>query len=170
MQKAPLTHRQAHFQAMLDPFSALSVASAAIQFVQFGCQLVSETQEIYHSASGATKDNITIGEITNDIKELSRNLKKQASVRDPSADDLELGRLVSSCYEEAERLTGLLETLEVPANATKWASFRKAIKNARKQGKVEKIEKRLSKIQRQIDYHLQFNMRYIFLPFSELAN
>lgn len=62
---------------MLDPLTALSIASSVIQIIDFGCRLVSETQQIYHSASGATKYNVTLREITEDIIILETNLSRQ---------------------------------------------------------------------------------------------
>lgn len=46
---------------MLDPLTALGVASSIIQLVDFGRKLVSQTQETYHTANGATIENLTVG-------------------------------------------------------------------------------------------------------------
>ena len=136
------------------------MASNVIQIVDFGIKLISDTQEIYHAASGTTKNNVTSGEIANDLIVLYKDLVGKNSTFDrSSADDVALGRLVDRCVGEAENLTRLLAGLEVPAGATQWASFRKAIKSARKERKVEDIEARLRKIQKQVNSRLQLMMR-----------
>ena len=150
---------------MLDPLAALSIASAVIQIVDFGCKLVSETQQIYRSASGATKHNVTRQEITEDIEILYKNLSRQN--RRLSGDDIELGDLVDLCSQEAEKLLTLLEELKVGPDATQWKSFKKAIKSARKKGKVENIETQLIKIQKQINSRLLVMMTYVLIDLPD---
>ena len=147
---------------MLDPLTALSIACSVIQIVDFGCKLVSQTQEVYQAANGGTKDNVTESDIVNDIKTLYRELaKKDDDFQRSSDDDIALGKLVDACNREATSLLELLAGLEAPKGATKWVSFMKAIKIARKRGQVEGIETRLRKIQRQIDSRLQIMMKYV---------
>ena len=147
---------------MIDPLTALSIASSVIQVVDFGCKLVSQTQEIYHSASGATRDNVTSGEIAEDINVLYKDLiRKDQDFQRLGPDDIALGKLVDSCAREAEVLINLVAQLQVPPGATQWKSFRNAIKVARKRGKVNDIETRLLKIQKQIDSRLHVMMTYV---------
>ena len=145
---------------MLDPLTALSLASAIVQFVDFGCKLLSQSQELYHSADGALKANITTEEITLDVIALSHSLRK----KEVSAHDVALGKLVDSCEREAEELLRILADLRLPQDgATKWDIFRKAIRSVRKKGKIEEIEGRLGKIQRQVNSRLLFMLKYAFI-------
>lgn len=148
---------------MLDPLTALSLAAAVIQFVDWGSRLLSQSQEIYHSARGATKENVTTAQITSDIKALSKQLKgkETEALRSPTADDIALRELADSCQREAEELLMVLDRLEVGKEATKWESFRRAIKNARKRGKITEIESRLNKIQQQVNSRLLAMMRLV---------
>ena len=156
---------------MLDPLTALSIASSVIQIVDFGCKLVSETQEIYSSASGATKDNVTSREITKDIKLLYQDLvRKNQAFQRLGPDDIALGKLVDSCAGEAEALMKLLEELKVSPDAKQWKSFKSAIKSARKKGKVNEIETRLFKIQRQINSRLNLMMTYVPVDLLDWTN
>jgi hypothetical protein len=41
----------------LDPFSALSVASSVVKFLDFSCQVVSKARDINHSADGVSIDH-----------------------------------------------------------------------------------------------------------------
>lgn len=126
--------------------TAFGIASSVIQIIDFGCKLVSETQQIYHSASGATKDDVTLREISEDIIILDTNLSGQNQNNQRlSPDDIVLGILADSCAREAKILLGLLVELAVQPDATQWKSFKKAIKSARKKEKAGDIEKRLLK-------------------------
>ena len=145
---------------MLDPLTALSLVSSVIQLVDFGSKLISQTQEIYHSANGATKDVVTYREVTDDIKSLYRDLaQKDDNFQRCGEDEIALGKLVDACNREAEALIDLLATLEVPEGSTRWTSFKKAIRSARKKETTEGIEKRLHKIQGQINSRLQFMLK-----------
>lgn len=149
---------------MLDPLTALSIASSVLQIIDFGRKLVSQTQEIYQSASGATKDNVTSGEITKDINFLYKDLRgKNETFQRLGSDDIALGKLVDSCMEQAEKLIEVLAVLVVPPDAKQWKSFKNAIQSARHKGEVNTIEGRLFKIQRQIDSRLLKMMKYVLV-------
>lgn len=157
---------------MLDPLTALSLAAAVIQFVDWGSRLLSQSQEIYHSASGATEENVTTKQITSDIAALSKQLKDKEAEAPWSltADDIALRELADSCQREAEKLRVVLNGLEVGKEATKWESFRKALKNARRRGKVTEIESRLNKIQQQVNSRLLAMMRFVAAPSKSLRS
>jgi hypothetical protein len=44
----------------MDPISILGLAANILQFIDYGTQLLSGTQEIYRSATGASSENIEI--------------------------------------------------------------------------------------------------------------
>ena len=153
---------------MLDPLTALSVASCVLQIVDFGCKLVSETQEVYYSACGATKNNVTGAEIARDIELLYIDLKtKDLTFHRIDPDEKALGKLVDSCLLEQNEMHKLLADLTVPGDATKWKSFKSAIKSARKRGKVDQIESRLLRIQKQIDSRLLVMIKYVYVHLSD---
>ncbi|KAL9606948.1 MAG: hypothetical protein Q9167_008086, partial [Letrouitia subvulpina] len=136
---------------MLDPLTALSLASAIVQFVDFGIKIISETQEIYQSASGATQENVTIGQITQDVKDLSQNVTMNQNVHQAQTYDPLLIKLAESCEGEAVALLSILNELKVPLGASHWTSFKKAIKSARQKGTVQGLEARLDKLQKQVN-------------------
>ena len=141
---------------MLDPLTALSVASDIIQLVDFGSKLLSQTQELYESAHGASKANITTEEVTADIVALSLGLRKAQNAKQVrSDDDIALEKLVLSCEKEANELLAIFDGLKLPRDeATKWHAFKRAIRSVRQKDKVEEIDGRLGKIQRQVSFHL----------------
>jgi hypothetical protein len=59
----------------MDPLTALSLAGTVVQFVDFGCKLLSEGRELYHSSSGKLDSNNEIEIITTDLLCLVRKLR-----------------------------------------------------------------------------------------------
>ena len=153
---------------MLDPLTALSLAASVVQFVEFGGKLISKSHEIYISTNGATKENATIGEVTADIKSISRRLVKQSdTIHGSSPDEVELTNLANSCEELADDLLRLLANLKVAPGASKWEAFKKAVLTARKEGHVQDLEKRLGKVRKQVTSRLQYMMAYVHPQCSE---
>jgi hypothetical protein len=64
----------------MDPFSALSIGTSVAQFVEFGCNLVSETIQIYKSLDGATVSQVETSLAAKRLLELSERMK--SSLRD----------------------------------------------------------------------------------------
>jgi hypothetical protein len=67
----------------LDPISALSVAAAAVQFVQLSSQLVSKGRHVYNSSHGTTEENEIAESVTLRLQELTKRVAK-ASVTAPT--------------------------------------------------------------------------------------
>lgn len=64
----------------MDPFSALTIATSVVQFIDFGCSLVSETRQIYKSLHGATVSQVETTFAARRTLELSERMK--SSLRD----------------------------------------------------------------------------------------
>lgn len=144
---------------MIDPLSALSLASAIVQFIDFGIRIISQTQEIYQSKYGVNQENVTIGQITQDIRDLTKDVRKNVNVRQAQTYDIKLIRLADSCEREADALLLIVNGLKVPPGASHWTSFKKAIKDARQKGTVQKLETRLEKLQKQVNSRILFLMK-----------
>jgi hypothetical protein len=64
----------------MDLFLALSIGTSVAQFVEFGCNLVSETKQIYKSLDGATVSQVETPLAATRLLELSERMK--SSLRD----------------------------------------------------------------------------------------
>jgi hypothetical protein len=60
---------------MLDPLSALGIAAAAAQFLEFGTQLFSYTNELWKT--GSTVGSEDLRKLTNDLVSLEGSIHKQ---------------------------------------------------------------------------------------------
>jgi hypothetical protein len=124
---------------MLDPMSALSLASSVVQFVDFGIKLVSEGVELYEKGTLANNDEIE--QITRDLTQLTEELTATPQValdharivtKPPSRDELALQELACSCKLLGDQLLNILDGLKPQKSHNGLESFRKALRSARK--------------------------------------
>jgi hypothetical protein len=140
---------------MLDPLSAIGLASAIVQFIDFGFKLVSEGIDLYEN--GALTENEELELITSDLESLANNLGTSSSqLQTNSPDEKALQELAFRCNDLATELLTILDTLKPQRQgSTKLRhgleSVRVAVRNARKKGKIQTIESRLEKLQKQLN-------------------
>jgi hypothetical protein len=139
---------------MLDPLSALSLASSVVQFIDFGCKLVSEGCELYKK--GASGKNDGLEQVTKDLARVTDGLTKRGvpPAAKYSEDELVLQELAGSCKLIADELLGILEELKPQKSQNGLESFRKALRSARKKGKIQDVGHRLDKLQNQLSFRL----------------
>jgi hypothetical protein len=147
---------------VLDPLSALGLASSVVQFVDFGCKLVTECKEIYHSVDGLSGEYINIELITTSLGRLSHDLRSaprttrffrgqqqlsppQRNEQPVAKSNLELWQdLASSCQETAEELLVILQKLKLrDSSHRRWKSFQLALKTILKKEEIKKLQERL---------------------------
>jgi hypothetical protein len=170
---------------VLDPISALSVAAAAVQFVQFSSQLVSKGRHIYHSSHGAAEENEIAETVTLRLQELTQRLAKasieaKASNQTVASDNAHL-RLndqgssemqehherVHSICKECETLSNTLldrlHKLKIPTGSEhrRWKSFRHALKDVWSKADLDRMSERLRLLREELDSHMLFILRYV---------
>ncbi|KAF5679405.1 ent-kaurene oxidase [Fusarium heterosporum] len=59
----------------MDPLSALGIAAAVVQFVDFGQRLLSETWQVYRSASGKDLELYELSLISKDLEQISQSIR-----------------------------------------------------------------------------------------------
>ena len=169
---------------MLDPLTALGVASNIIQLVQFTSDLVSKSREYYDSADGALVEQLELEAITKSLQELSKDLivptggwpnaattKQQLSELSNEFDgdlavvskametEKQLSELCRGCREVSKELLIIIQGLKSKGTRTKWKSFRQALKSVLEEDKIKALEARLDRYRRQIDTTLLISLR-----------
>lgn len=156
----------------LDPVSALSVAAAAIQFVQFSSHIVSKGRHIYNSSNGTIEDNDVTETVTLRLKELTQQLgkprKSPINLNTPESDDMkkhqkQIKQICEECTNLSKTLLSRLQTLRVPAASEhrKWKSFRHALKSVWSKGEIDQMARRLRHLREELDSHIMFILRYV---------
>ncbi|KAI1817843.1 hypothetical protein GGS20DRAFT_458236 [Poronia punctata] len=96
---------------MMDPFSALSVACAVVQFVEFGIKLTMGSSEIYQSINGQTEADRLIMQTTSRLGDFAEQLDGSLSNSYSSA-EMNIAALARECAVEAEKLRRILYSLQ----------------------------------------------------------
>lgn len=148
---------------MLDPFTSLSVASAIVQFVDFGSKLVIEGYGVYKSAEGAPQGEIDTQELVKDLEILCGRLatSSPAHATQYSPSEKQLQAVALKCQELSKGLFELLEALKVTSQGLTrgWDSLRLGVKRAWKTDKIEKLQKQLSDVRTQVNTHVLATLR-----------
>ncbi len=151
--------------AMLDPFTALSLASCIVQFVDFGSKLLSASGELHRSAEGALVENVELEVIAKDVIQLNNMLaisaRSPTDTRQLTKDEEALRKLAESCKLVANELLLVLELLRLQSPGHNWQSFRKALRTVWKKNKIQGLEDRLNKLQKQVNDRLIVMMRCV---------
>jgi hypothetical protein len=143
----------------MDPISALGLAAAVCQFVDFGSKVIHTTYNIHQSTNGATQENIELAELTTTLHDLQARL---AAPRTPSTgndtDQKALEELAAKCRNIAADLLKLLNGLKVKVTdkglRRTLNSLRQGYRSSLKKGQIARYEKLLGDIGVQVNSHL----------------
>ncbi|KAL9621622.1 MAG: hypothetical protein Q9160_004014 [Pyrenula sp. 1 TL-2023] len=140
---------------MIEPFAALGLAGNIVQFVQFSCELLCESKEIYESASGASTNHVILEEITKDLNLLNDQLTAPAA---PGAIPDSLIGLASCCKDITEDLLELLSSIKVKGPHKKWNSLIQASRSVWKKEQIEALVRQAERLRSEMQLRLQFMM------------
>ncbi|CAJ2514145.1 Uu.00g022640.m01.CDS01 [Anthostomella pinea] len=135
----------------MDPLSAIGLASGIITFIDFSWSLVTGTFEVYNSQAGTTFENVHIGRVIDDLREVSEGL--EVNFRgDTSRHDKAPQKLAQNCAELSENLLVLLNNVAggKKKKKTLWQSAQVKWQSMRRAGEVREIEERLAEYRSQI--------------------
>jgi hypothetical protein len=148
---------------VLDPFSALSLASNIIQFVDFSARLVTSVQKIYLSDSGFTDEPIELIALAHDLKGKAEFLINDVSLSQMDPVDQQSSRiLTSTCNTLADKLISVLDDLKVEGPASshrKWISFRNSVRAAARRKKIADLVSRMTLLRNALNGHLLVMLR-----------
>ncbi|KAI9661135.1 MAG: hypothetical protein M1821_009462 [Bathelium mastoideum] len=145
---------------VLDPFSALGLASNIIQFVDFGSKIISRSIEQYQSVLGTNAQHVHLESITVSLRSIAKGLS-ESSAADQQAkkhgeDSLRL--LAIRCRETADQLLAEIEKLKVDprlsGTSRKFASLWQAFASLKEENRLAKFEQTLEQYRSQLTMHL----------------
>lgn len=136
---------------MLDPLSAVSLAAAILQFVDFGSKIIVSGYEIYRSADGTTEENTDIEYLTQRIYAFQDRFTPSPNplTRNPQ----KLQDLAQECSYIAGDLLVLLDKLKVKEKGLSrtWEALQQSCRLAWKKGEIARKEKLLSNVSNQVN-------------------
>lgn len=138
----------------MEPLTALGLASNILSFVDFAIKLISESREIYRLASPSSEDNLILDIVAQDLQRLSDGLVISAVCPDA------LRQVAAETQRVSQELRNVLYKLRVKGRKTKWKSFIAAVQEVRSHDEVQAMAVRLSRLQTQLNTHMQVLIRY----------
>lgn len=140
----------------MDPVSAVGVAAASIQFLDFSIKLFSATREISSSASGLTTNQQSILGIASRLESMVQDqaqslkrlrLDKEAATPARELDEgaaipprEQLGEICQQCHRKAKELHHAVSAVKTTRASPKvWASFWVALKGVMSEAKLQSL-------------------------------
>ena len=112
---------------MLDPLTALGLASSIVQLITFTSDLVAKGRDIYQSADGALVENLELEAITKSLRDLSLEVEPPVSGGNLTKVDRQLQQLCTGCRKVADELLDVIQKLKTHGPHKRWTSFRQAL-------------------------------------------
>ncbi|KAI1256787.1 hypothetical protein MGN70_001913 [Eutypa lata] len=137
---------------MADPISSLGTATNIITLVEFTWKLLTNTKNVYQSATGENENNLVLAVVAEDIKNLSDAIDASPG----SGKDMQT--LVQTSRKIAGELLKALDHLKVKGKKTVWKSLTVALKDVWHRGKIEEFSQRLAQLQAQVASHMQISL------------
>ena len=143
----------------MDPISALSVAAAVVQFVDYGSTIIASTYAIYKSSSRKSEPTNSIVSITTRLVELNCELEQSAAFSPTSQVERDIVALCQQCNKAAITLLDALNQLNGASNPNLWDSFKIALRTVWSQGEIDALQSRLESYRQQICMHILVGLR-----------
>jgi hypothetical protein len=148
---------------MLDPISALSVATSAVQFIDFSAKTVSLIRRNLQSKSGdagqfkALKSSIERLSALNSC--LAKTITPQHLNRKLTPVELDIISIGLECDEIASQLTQTLSGITADKAKGKWSVIRRSVKSIWAQKDVELLEHRMSECKQSLTTTILVNIQ-----------
>jgi hypothetical protein len=148
----------------MEPLSALSIATAVVQFLDFAGSILSSTYKIYTSSPGDLGQNNDVRSITKSLIDLNTKLEADLNYPTPgrlSSQDKYISQLGRECNEIGNRLVLALERIQAQQKNGLWGSFRLALATVWSRGDIESLQQTMSNYRQQISMHILVALRYV---------
>lgn len=138
----------------MDPTSALAIAAAVVQFVDFTARLLSETHNVYKAGLGSTVEDVVLTDITTDLAKLSTEVENKSTVlirtnESRSTSQETFLRICGECKIVCAELNSLVEKLSVKNPGT-FKSFQVAAKRIWSKERILSVKERLNEMRQQM--------------------
>lgn len=148
----------------MDPIAAVSLVATICQLIDFSSKVISNTHEIFNSASSSLAVDSELSQVASHIFDLSEKLRPgldngEISPTCYTRDEQALVDICKSCNDVAVELFRKLEKLRADGDASKWSSFRKTIRHAWSDRELEDLSRRLSTLRGALELNVLVSLR-----------
>lgn len=148
---------------VLDPLSAIGLAGNIVQFIDFSCNILSESRKTYRSATGTSTENVELENVAESLRQFTAQLQTSANGQTPHPGaNQAFEKVLESCRGVADELLHAIERLKVQDGPhRRWRSFRQALITLWRKEELSGMEKRLSFLREQVTLHLVSSVRSV---------
>ncbi|TGO49410.1 hypothetical protein BOTNAR_0432g00010 [Botryotinia narcissicola] len=147
----------------MDPVSAISLAAAVAQFIDYSCKIVCKSKEIYNSTSGLTTEHDRTETATLRLKELTQSIRLPPKITNSGSSIVHsrLQIITQECFLVSNTLINQLNQLKAPTRSQhpKWKSFRMALKSVWTKHEIDEFALRLRDLRKELDTELLLLLR-----------
>lgn len=140
----------------MEPLTAISVAAAVVQFVDFGSRLLRDTVEVYRSPTGQSRDTLNIASISRELSALGDEVESKSKALELLHGEDSEGvfvRLCRSCKDLGEEMNEFIGDVGAhiaknPKSAVR--SFFSVLRERWSEDKIEMLRSKLSQLQQRM--------------------
>lgn len=144
---------------MIDPLTAVSLASAIVQFIDFSSKIVSKGYDVYQTADGVLPYNRRLQESIDRVDGLCVDLSSPVTSNSAISQNEQAIRAVSKqCIDVAGELRAALVKLQANPKSVS-SSLRKALKSVWSDKELRSLEKRLASLYTELQLCLSATLR-----------
>ncbi|EXJ53357.1 uncharacterized protein A1O5_13397 [Cladophialophora psammophila CBS 110553] len=143
---------------VIDPLTALGLASNIISFIDFGVQALAKGRELHKSATGRLIEHdefrSAIGRLQQLREGIDISLQSLSSRTGLTHAEAALQEITAECQKISEEFQDALSTFTAQPGQSPWKSFRQAFEALWKKDGLERMQQRLNNQSEQLVLHL----------------
>lgn len=143
----------------MDPVSALGLAAAIVQLLDFAGKVTNGARQIYISGADAPAVDADVGTCALELDALCNRLKTSHLVPQ-TPDDKALCRLASRCSAISKELSDFLKSIKAKNPDKRWQCFLSSVKSQLRKSQRDDLLTRLSECRAQLTIQLSRLIRY----------
>lgn len=134
----------------MDPVSAVGLAAAIAQFVDFGTKLASRLHE-FKKSTGEVPESLR--SVDDQLPLLVQSLERTEALQIQDKDKkMSLGRVVDGCNAQVQALQKILDKILPSEGDSSWRKGRKALSSLNKDRDLQRINSKLAEYVRTLTY------------------
>ncbi|KAK4225658.1 hypothetical protein QBC38DRAFT_482429 [Podospora fimiseda] len=147
-----------YFRPNMEPLSALGIAAAVVQFLDYATKKCRTVQHLYNEGEGALFKEIAFEQVAGDLVEFSSLLRSRSRFGNADNDEA-IDNIVDNCVNIANRLSGRFTKLAALRQAAGENLVRKAVALMKAAWKSEDIEYEMDQL---AAYQRQLSLRMLY--------
>ncbi|PPJ50412.1 hypothetical protein CBER1_06992 [Cercospora berteroae] len=133
----------------MDAISALSVAAATVQFLDFSLQALALCRQIRDDAQGSTAANAQLSEYARNVRNAAQELQRTSTNNTPAG--RQIVNVARQCIATSDELTHVLLEIQRTGKPTVLSNAKTTLKAMRGRRTIEKLQNALRAQQERLD-------------------